>query len=115
MAIQLQRGERDLQKIVDAIIQLNQGRQNSVGTITLTPGQTTTVVTRSLPVGSIVGAAANCSPDARVFLFPQTANAAAALATTYILAANIILSQFTITHANNAQVDRTFSFLIIGG
>lgn len=115
MAITIQRGERDPQRIVDAIIQLTQGRQNSVGTVTLTANQATTVVTKSAPVGSITDAAANCSPGARIFLFPQTANAAAALATTFISTANIILRQFTINHANNAQTDRTFSFLIIGG
>jgi hypothetical protein len=104
MAIQLQRGERDLQRIVDAIIQLVGGRQNSVGDVTLRDGQTTTTVT--FP---------NCSSECRVFLFPQTANAAAALATTYILKANITRGAFTITHANNAQTDKEFSFVCIGG
>ncbi len=104
MAIQLQREERDLQKIVDSIIQLNQGRQASVDDVTLTPGAAATVV--SFP---------NVSKDSRVFLFPQTANAAAAMPTTYILRAEILQRSFTIRHANNAQADRTFSFLAIGG
>lgn len=104
MAIQLLTSERSLQRIVDAIIQLVMGRQNSVGDVTLTAGVTTTVV--SFP---------NCSKDCRVFLFPQTANAAAALATTYTLRANILQGTFTITHANAGTTDRTFSFLCIGG
>lgn len=104
MAIQLQRGERDLQRIVDAIIQLNEGRQASVGDVTLRANQATTVV--PFP---------NCSTECRVFLFPQTANAAAAVATTYILKTNILRKQFTITHANAVSVDRSFSFLCIGG
>lgn len=104
MAIQLQRGEKDIQRIVDAIIQLNEGRQASVGDVTLRASQTTTVV--SFP---------NCSTECRVFLFPQTANAAAALATTYILKTNILRRQFTITHASNGQTDKDFSFLCIGG
>lgn len=104
MAIQLQPGERDPQRIVDAIIQLVQGRQNSVGDVTLRAGQTTTTV--SFP---------NCSKDCRVFLFPQTANAAAAVATTYIQRADILQRSFTITHANAGSTDRAFSFLAIGG
>lgn len=104
MAIQLQRGERDIQKIVDAIIQLAEGRQASVGDVTLIPNDTTTTV--DFP---------NCSTECRVFLFPQTANAAAAVPTTYILQSDILRRQFTITHANNAQADRSFSFLCIGG
>lgn len=104
MAIQLQPRERDIQRIVDAVIQLVLGRQNSVGDVTLRAGQTTTVVT--FP---------NCSKDCRVFLEPQTANAAAALATTYVQRADILQSSFTITHANAGTTDRTFSFLAIGG
>ena len=104
MAIQLQRGERDIQRLVDAIMQLNEGRQASIGDVTLRANQATTVV--NFP---------NCSTECRVFLFPQTANAAAAVATTYILQANILRRQFTISHANNAQADKTFSFLCIGG
>jgi hypothetical protein len=104
MAIQLQRGERDLQRIVDAIMQLNEGRQASIGDLTLRANQATTVV--SFP---------NCSTECRVFLFPQTANAAAAVPTTYILKVDILRRQFTINHANNAQTDKDFSFLCIGG
>jgi hypothetical protein len=104
MAIQLQPGERDPKRIVDAIIQLVQGRQNSIGDVTLRANQATTVVTFK-----------NCSKDCRVFLEPQTANAAAALATTYIAPANILQGSFTINHANNAQVDKTFSFICAGG
>lgn len=104
MAQKLRRGERDPQRIVDAINELGDGRQNSVGDVTLRANQATTVV--SFP---------NVSADSRVFLFPKTANAAAAIATTYILAADILRGSFTITHANNAQADKTFSFLCIGG
>lgn len=104
MAIKLAKGERDLGRIVDAVNELVEGRQNSIGDVTLTAGATTTVV--SFP---------NCSKDCRVFLFPQTANAAAALATTFIPKAAILQKQFTITHANAATLDRSFSFICIGG
>lgn len=104
MAIQIQQGERDLQRIVDAVRQLVEGRQNSVGDVTLRAGQTTTVV-----------AFPNCSNGCRVFLFPQTANAAAAVPTTYVQRGDILQRSFTITHANAGTGDRTFSFICIGG
>lgn len=104
MAIKLQPGEKNLQRVVDSVNELIEGRQNSVGDVTLRANQTTTTV-----------AFPNCSKDCRIFLEPQTANAAAALATTYIRPVDILQRSFTITHANNAQVDKTFSFICIGG
>jgi hypothetical protein len=104
MAIQLQPEERDPKRFNDAIRQLVEGRMNATSFVTLTPAATLTVV--DWP---------NCSVDSHILLMPRTANAAAALATTYIAVADIVQGSFTITHANNAQVDRIFSFLCIGG
>ncbi len=104
MAIQLRPEERDPQRIVDAIIQLVQGRMNAVGEVTLAAGAALTVVSW-----------VNCSIDSRIFLMPKTANAAAALATTYIPDVDIVQGSFTIRHVNNAQVDKVFAFLCIGG
>jgi hypothetical protein len=85
----------DIDEIRDAVRQLVRGRSNATGTVTLTPGATTTVV--SAPF--------NVSARSRVGMSPTTANAAAALTTTFWVAGN---GSFTITHANNAQADRTF-------
>lgn len=87
--------EKDNRRICAAINQLAQGRSNAVGTVTLTPSATSTVVS-----------AETIGNDSRVQLTPTTANAAAAMATSYVSAVGI--KTFTITHANNAQVDRTF-------
>jgi hypothetical protein len=87
-----------------AIRQLIDGRNNAVGTVTLTASVTTTVVTRT-----------NANANGYVFLMPLTATAAGALATTYILAANITKTGFTITHANAVSVDRTFAYVMLGG
>lgn len=95
--------ERDPFRFAQALNELFQGRSNAVGTCTLTANVTTTVVS-----------AENCGDQSQVFLFPKTANASAAVATTYILSANIRNGSFTITHANNAQTDRTFSYAAIG-
>lgn len=108
MAIQLAPEESNIWRIVQAIIQLTQGRSNAVGEVTLRANQATTVVTKS-----VHRAAVNVSADSEVFLTPRTANAAAAVPTTYISAVG--QGTFTITHANNAQVDKTYGFVAIGG
>lgn len=104
MAIQLQKGERDIPRIVDAVIQLVLGRHSAGGTCTLTAGQTTTTVLHP-----------NCSKDSYVDVFggAKTANAAAAVATSYI--SQVFQGGFTITHANNGQTDRTFLYKVTGG
>lgn len=75
--------------------------KNRMGRVTLTPGAAFTVV--DVP-GEVV------TPLTKYTFDPLTANAAAELAagTMYVLEANRALRQFTITHANNAQTDRTF-------
>jgi|GEM_PF-983154 len=56
------------------------------------------------------------SPQSAVIFDPRTANAAAELygGTMYVLTANRGDGSWTITHANNAQADRTFTVLILG-
>ncbi len=93
--------ETDQTKINRAIQQLEQGRLNVSGICTLAPGATTTIVK-----------AANCGAGSQILLTARTLNAAAALATTFISA--ITNGAFTITHANNAQTDRTFGFACLG-
>ncbi len=93
--------EKDPAKFAVAIQQLYAGRSNATGTVTLAAGATSTVVNPP-----------NCAPQSAVFLFPKTANAAAALATTFI---NSVGKQsFTISHANNAQIDRSFFYVCLG-
>jgi hypothetical protein len=102
MAIQLQPEETAIRRIVQAIIQLVEGRHNAADEFTLTPGAAQTVVSHP-----------NCSLECHPQFSARTANAAAALATTYISA--IDQGSFTVTHANNAQVDRTFGYTVTGG
>lgn len=102
MAIDILLSERDIGRIVRAVIELNAGRANSVVDVTLTPNAASTVV-------SFV----NCSKACAPLPVALTANAAAALATMFISA--ISNGSFTITHANNAQVDRSFRFVCSGG
>lgn len=102
MAINLQPEEKNIWRIVNAIIQLIQGRSNATGTVTLRANQTTTVVS-----------AQNCSPDSRPQLYPMTVNAASIM--TCIKAADVLLGSFTVTHASSSNTDLTFSWTCFGG
>jgi hypothetical protein len=74
----------------------------------------------TLVVTLTANAASTTVTDERIsyysgFVFdPMTANAAAALATTYVTQANRRTGSCVITHANNAQTDRTFRMLVLG-
>ena len=98
-------GEQSPRRIVDAIRQILEGRSNAVGSCTLAANAATTTVK-----------AINCGPNSAVFLFPQTAHAAAEIAAggVYIGTGDIRAGQFVVHHANNAQADRTFFFVCLG-
>ena len=95
--------ETDLKKIVLAIQQLAAGRSNAVGTVTLTASAANTTVTDN-----------NCASGSTVLFTPTTANAAAEIGNGTMYLSSVANKSFTITHANNAQADRTFRYAIIG-
>jgi hypothetical protein len=95
--------ERDPVRIVAAIRQLVQGRNDATGVVTLRPGATTTFVD-----------AFNCGVGSAVFLFPQTATAAAAVPSTFVNPDSVGKRGFTITYANTAIADRTYWFVCLG-
>ena len=97
--------ETDLKKIVIAIQQLGAGRSNAVGSVTLTTGAATTVVT-TLP--------GLCSTGSTPILTPTTANAAAEVGNGTMYVSSVGLNTFTITHANSATTGRTFLYAIVG-
>lgn len=97
------RDEKDLSKFAFSIQQLAMGRSNATGRVTLRDGETTTTVS-----------APNCGAGSRVFLFPATANAAAVVATTYVLATNVTAGQFIISHASDSDTDQTFYWVALG-
>lgn len=84
--------------LATAINQLLKGRSNNTGQVTLTPGATTTTVVDN-----------QFNSDMVPLLMPTTANAAAALATTYVSARS--KGSFTLTHANTGSADRTFLYV----
>lgn len=99
----VQVGEKNLDRYQFAIKQLGEGRSNAVGVATLRASQTTTTVP-----------APNCGAGNAVFLFPATANAAAIVASAYVLEANVTKGQFIITHPSNANADKTFYWVALG-
>lgn len=103
--------EKDPARFATAIQQLFAGRSNAVGLVTLTASATSTTVN---PTNSTNPGALNVGPGSKIFLFPTTADAAAALATTYIAPANVTKQQFIITHASAASTDRTFFYVSLG-
>jgi hypothetical protein len=104
MAIQLLPTETSIFRIVQAVRELVMGRHNAGGSVTLRINQTTTTVSHP-----------NCSADSYVDVFggAKTANAAAAVSTSYI--SSVFQGGFTITHASNAQTDRVFLYKVTGG
>ena len=95
--------EKNPQKIVTAINQLAQGRSNATGSCTLTAGASSTTVS-----------ARNCGAGSVVLLSPRTAHAAAELAAGSCYISAVALGSFTLAHANNAQIDRTFGYVCLG-
>lgn len=92
--------EKDPRRLADVVRQLVEGKSNAIGTVTLP----ITVTTATVP-------APTCSPGSFVMLSPQTANAAAALGTTWTVAGT---GSFVIHFTSSAQVDRTFGFEVRG-
>jgi len=95
--------EKDQQKVILAIQQLAAGRSNATGTMTLAAGATSTTVTDN-----------NCASGSVVIPIPTTANAAAELGNGTMYQSSTANKSFTFTHANNAQIDRTFKYAIVG-
>jgi len=83
------------------IRQNKEGKTNNTGTVTLADGSSTTTVT-DRPAGS----------DSVITFMPTTANAAADLANLYVSSRDD--GQFTLTHTNNSQTDRTYGYVITG-
>lgn len=91
--------------IADIITAMQRGRHNNVGTVTLTANSATTTLTD-----------ARIAADSAVIIVPTTANASAEIGngTIFISESNRVNGSIVITHANNAQADRTYRYAIMG-
>jgi len=95
--------EKNLQRIVLAIRDLFNGRNNASGKFTCAVNAATTVV--SVPNAGLLS---------NPILFPTTANAAAELKNGTCYVSAVGLGSFTVTHANSATTGRTFNYFING-
>lgn len=90
--------------LIEAIRQIAEGRGNAGGVVTLTANQATTTVT-----ATVIGR------DAHIGLMPTTANAAAEIGAGTMYVSAQATGSFTLTHANNAQADRSFRWSATNG
>lgn len=83
--------------------QIMNGKHRAIGAVTLTAAAATTTVTDARVGG-----------NSKITYSPTTANASAEIGagTIYVSAKNE--GSFVVTHANNAQADRTFDYTISG-
>jgi hypothetical protein len=93
--------DANLERMRVTVNESQRGRLNATGTVTLTANAASTTVTDPEFTAEMVPV-----------LMATTANGAAAIATTYVSARTN--GTFTLTHANNAQTDRTFLYIRIG-
>lgn len=100
-ALVVNRDEKDPRVFALAINELTQGRSNATGSVTLTANAASTAVTND-----------NFAPGSTVYFTATTSNAATGVTAMYISAR--AKGTFTITHANNAQTDRTYLYAIVG-
>lgn len=91
---------REISQVVNGVLD---GKLNSTGSFTCTASAASTSVTDY-----------RAGLDSVILLMPTTANGAAEIGagTIFISARN--KQSFTVTHANNAQTDRSFGYVIIG-
>ena len=86
-------------------LRVMKGKTANFGEVTLTANAASTAVTDD-----------RCTTGSVILFDPMTANAATELAAggMYVLEANRRSGTFTITHANDANADKTFRYVVIG-
>jgi hypothetical protein len=94
-----------LRKLNSNIEGIMQGKTNNTGTFTLNANTTTTTITF---------ADGRLGQDTVMTWMPTTANAAGALSGMYVSSRSVANRTLTITHANTAAVDKTFSYVLTG-
>ena len=92
-----------IRKVAEVVNSLRGGKINATGTVTLTENAATTTLSDT-----------RIGRTTKVVLVQTTANAAAALASTYQTYPNAATEAAVLNHANNAQTDRTFAYCLLG-
>lgn len=92
--------ERDVERVVSNLLR---GKLNATLDVTLTPSASSTVIIDE-----------RFSEQCAVEFDPLTANAASEKAAGTLWVSARTAGQITVSHANNAQTDRSFRLIIIG-
>lgn len=92
-----------LRRLSDILARALQGKLNVTNEVTLTASVASTTLTDT-----------RISPQSYIDFAPQTSNAALEKAAGTLYVSARLNGSATITHANNAQTDRTFTVIIIG-
>ncbi len=95
--------DADARRIVAVVNRVNLGKLNCTGTVTLLAGLSITTV-----------ADHRATADSVVMFMPLSASAASEQAAGGMYVSVRATGSFAIAHANNAQVDRTFGYAVIG-
>jgi hypothetical protein len=94
--------ERNVTTVVNNLMK---GKANNTDSVTLAANASTTTVT--LATGLL-------TPTTVIMFMPTTAHAATEFGAGTMYVSSITATTFVITHVNNAQTDRTFSYARIG-
>jgi hypothetical protein len=96
-------GGGEARQVAAVVNRLAQGKLNCTGSLTLAASAaSTTIDDPRATAGSVI------------LLMPTTANAAAELGNGTLHVSARAKGSFTLTHANNAQPDRSFDYAMIG-
>ncbi len=86
-----------------AVNQCIRGKTNNSGRLTLNANTLSTTISVKL-----------CETTSKVLLFPESANAAAEIGAGTVYVSSRLSKSFVVAHANNAQTDRIFAFMVVG-
>lgn len=88
-------------KIAEVANSVRDGKINATGTVTLTVSAATTTLSDK-----------RITPNSKILFMPTTSNAASGITALYVSARTA--ESATLTHANNAQTDRTYGYAVLG-
>lgn len=91
-----------VRELAETVTLILDGATNTKSTVTLTANAASTTITDQ-----------KIGPYTTILLVPRTINAAAAASTTYL--SSVTKGSAVITHASNAQTDRTFDTVLFDG
>ncbi len=94
--------DNQIRNVIRSVTQLARGQTNSKGTFTLSSTGATLVSVSNI----------NCGPYSIVSWTPVTADAAAQMATVFLLSSNVTTGAFSVSQATNTSTSSIFNYVI---